>query len=109
MGDRSFKNKLRLFKHRRRHTRFLGKLGRLPWIAVAAKPHQGEIQCQVHPNHRWLRCDKVWYKSYSYRRGRHTGWVMCYGYWCMGCYGNTCPHCGRQMRVKRRMRSRNER
>lgn len=107
MTDKSFRRALKPLKRRRRYRRGLGKHGYSNWLHVAThkggSPHN---TCIIHPNSRWLRCDKKMYRSHFMRSIYGKQWVMCYGHFCMSCYGNTCPFCGQQMKVKKRLRSR---
>lgn len=101
MSDRSYKNKLRPYKNKRRYRRSHRGLSHSTWLEVAGGKEAPHKICPQHPRHRWLRCDKKFYRNAMYP----GAWVMCFGHFCAGCYGNTCPDCGRQIKIKRRFES----
>jgi hypothetical protein len=76
----------KLKRHYRRSTR---RLSVPAIIGNADYLHENHRICSEHPRHRWLECP-------------HGRW--CWPF-CMGCYGKTCPYCGRQIKVKRRFKS----
>jgi hypothetical protein len=104
--DKSFRRALKPFKSKRRYRRDLGRgIGYLSWLYVPTDPGKMDTRCVMHPDARWLKCGTIRGHAGKFHGGRQNLFI-CFGYFCRGCYGNTCPFCGKQMKVKQRRRSR---